>query len=336
MTTFVSVIMPVRNEGSFIEHSLRAVLTQNYPPDCMEILIADGISNDSTRAVIARTTAEYPKISVTVLDNPGHIVATGLNIALAHTRGEIVIRVDGHCLIAPDYVSQCVAHLQSGDYDGVGGPTETIGSTPLSETIALAMSSPFGVGDSTFRVAGNTATLADTIPFPAYTRQALEKVGPYDEELVRNQDDEYNYRIRELGGRIFLSPDIRSRYYSRSSIRSLWRQYFQYGYYKVRVMQKHPRQMRPRQFVPPLFVAVLGIGGLCAPFAPAIRYVWLSVIALYALATVGVSLIIASRHGRRHLWVLPTAFATLHFSYGLGFLLGLIKFAGRWQRKHGT
>jgi hypothetical protein len=177
--------------------------------------------------------------------------------------------------------------------------------------------------------------LVDTIAFPAYTRDIVERVGFFDEELVRNQDDDYNYRLRKIGAKVLLASDVRARYYSRSSIRSLWRQYFQYGYWKVRVMQKHPRQMRPRQFVPPLFVAALLLSLAAAPlsFIFGAWFAWPFVLApgSYALANLAASvLIMVKRHDWPLFWLLPIAFAILHVSFGLGFLVGLLKFRNRW------
>ena len=191
------------------------------------------------------------------IDNPGKIVPTGLNLAIRFAKGEILVRVDGHCEIDSDYIHHCVKYILEKDVDGVGGSMKTVGETPLSDTIALAMSSQFGVGNSVFRTVNMKTKLVDTIPFPAYNRKIIEKVGLYDEELVRNQDDEYNYRIRGAGGKLLLASDVRSRYYSRASFQKLWNQYFQYGYWKVRVLQKHPRQMSLRQFVPPLFMIAI-------------------------------------------------------------------------------
>ncbi len=327
---FVSVVMPVRNEAGFIERSLGAVLAQTYPPSRLEVLIADGMSTDGTRQEIRRLSKATPHTPVTIVDNPRRIVATGLNVVMRQARGDIIIRVDGHCEIAPDYVAACVQQLAESGADGVGGPIDTIGSTPLSQTIALAMASGFGVGGSAFRVVKNRAMQVDTIAFPAYRRAIVERVGPYDEELVRNQDDEYNYRLRAEGGKLLLSPLIRSRYYSRSTLPSLWRQYFQYGTWKIRVMQKHPRQMQWRQFVPPLFV--LGLGGstalaLVSRFG---RRLLVLVVGLYAAVNFAASFQMASRKGKQHLVWLPLVFATLHISYGLGFLRGLVRFRDRW------
>lgn len=323
--------MPVRNEAYFIARSLGAVLAQDYPHDRMEILIADGMSTDDTRAIVQKLIAQHPNIPVRLIDNPGKIVPTGFNRALAQAQGDVIVRVDGHCEIAPDYVSRCVAHLLEDGVDGVGGPIETIGTTPLSQTIALAMSSRFGVGGSAFRTVEDKAMLVDTIAFPAYTRAAVEMAGPLDEELVRNQDDEYNYRLRKLGAKLLLAPDVRSKYYSRSSLRSLWRQYYQYGFYKVRVLQKHPRQMRLRQFVPPAFVATMLGGAVLAPLSRTVRLFWSLIIGAYGAANLFASWRVARNSRWDHLWSLPIAFFILHFSYGLGFLRGLVHFRNQWS-----
>jgi hypothetical protein len=215
----------------------------------------------------------------------------------------------------------------------VGGPIETIGQSPLARVIAVAMSSKFGVGGSAFRTVTGQTMLVDTIAFPAYTRRAVQKAGPYDEELVRNQDDEYNYRIRGLGGKLLLAADVRSRYYSRSSLYSLWRQYLQYGYWKVRVMQKHPLQMRPRQFAPACFVAaVLGLA-LASLFSSAALIGLFALVGTYVAACLLAMLCSAHRVDWYLLPLLPLCFAILHISYGFGFLVGLVRFAPRWLRR---
>ncbi len=215
--------------------------------------------------------------------------------------------------------------------DGVGGPMETIGETTVSQAIALAMSSPFGVGGSAFRTIKDRKMFVDSVAFPAYKKETLQKTGAFDEELVRNQDDEYNYRLRSMGGKILMTPDIRSRYYSRSSFRSLWRQYFQYGYWKVRVMQKHPRQMSLRQFIPLTFVVTLVTLSILAIFLWPARALLALVTGLYVVANLGASALTASEHGWQYFVYLPIAFAFLHLSYGFGFLYGLFKFASRWN-----
>ncbi len=322
---FVSVIMPVRNEEDFIEQSLGAVLAQDYPKHRMEVFVSDGMSTDSTRQIVERLTTQHPECSVTLLNNPGRIVATGLNLAMSRARGSVLVRIDGHCRIQSNYVSRCVAHLREDDVDGVGGPITTVGSTLIGQAISAAMSPPFGVGGSAFRTIKDRTLLVDTVAFPAYTRRAVDLAGAFDEELVRNQDDEYNYRLRKLGARLLLAADVRSEYHSRTSFRLLWRQYFQYGYYKVRVMQKHFHQMSWRQFVPPAFVLMLLLGALASPLNAVARTMWLLVLATYALAVATASVWTASRAGWRLLSPLPLAFAILHLSYGFGFLVGLAK-----------
>lgn len=328
---FVSVVLPVRNEAGFIARSLEAVLAQDYPAEHMEVIVSDGMSTDGTRDIVQSFCARHP--NVRLIDNPGRIVPTGLNAALAQARGEIIVRVDGHCEIAPDYASRCVQHLMRDGVDAVGGPLETVGQTALAQAIAIGMSSTFGVGGSAFRTVANRTLLTDTVAFPAYTRAAMDRAGPFDEELVRNQDDEYNYRLRKLGGKILLAADVRSRYYSRSSFRSLWRQYFQYGYFKVRVLQKHPWQMRPRQFAPPLFIAALLFSLLLAPFSPFGPYLLALTAGSYFAVNLGASILAAAKKGWPFLPLLPVIFATLHVSYGAGFLVGLVRFWNRWGER---
>lgn len=323
----VSVIMPVRDEAAYIERSLGSVLAQDYPADRLEILVVDGMSVDGTREVV--TAAQATRSNLRLLDNPRGIVPPGLNIGIAEARGDIVVRVDGHCEIAPDYVRRCVEHLLADDVEAVGGPIETIGETDEAQAIALAMSSWFGVGGSAFRTINDRPMLVETVAFPAYMRETLRRLGPFDEELVRNQDDEYNYRLLKSGGRILLSPDIRSRYYSRGSLHKLWRQYYQYGFWKVRVMQKHPRQMRWRQYVPPAFVAALSGSSLLAIFFRPFRYLLAIIFVLYITVNLGASLSLGRAHGSRYVPRLLLIHPILHLSYGLGFLAGLWHFAGR-------
>jgi succinoglycan biosynthesis protein ExoA len=328
---FVSILMPIRNERDFIARSLQAVLTQDYPPDLLEVIVADGLSTDGTPQIVASFQPDHPNLRL--IDNRKRIVATGLNLAVSQARGDVLVRVDGHCEVAPDYVRRCVEHLRLDGVQGVGGPLETIGDDSVARAIALAMSSWFGVGGSPFRTRHGETRLVDTVAFPAYRRTAVERAGHFDEELVRNQDDEYNYRLRKGGAKLLLAADVRCRYFSRSNFRSLWRQYFQYGYWKVRVLQKHPRQMRWRQFAPPAFAAAV-LGGLVfAPFSRWGRLWLLALSVLYALAMTLGSLGAAHRGGWRLLPLLPPAFATLHFAYGSGFLAGLCRFWNRWGER---
>jgi glycosyltransferase involved in cell wall biosynthesis len=327
---YVSIILPVRNEERHIRRVLQSVTDQDYPDSCFEIIVVDGMSTDRTREILLGYQKKYPNILI--LDNPGKIVPTGLNKAFQVAKGDIIIRVDGHCIVEHDHVHKCVNYLKNNAVDGVGGKVITVGETPLSEAIAIAMSSRFGVGGSTFRTVNNNAVGVDTIPFPAYTRDIINRVGCYDEEMSCNEDDEYNYRIREHGGKLFLIADISSLYFCRSSLSALWKQFYRYGFWKVRVFQKHPRQMSLRQFVPPAFVLALLVAALLILF-PATRFLSLIVPLVYLIANLGASLLMASKRNWRALALLPVIFAFLHFSYGLGFLIGLLKFSRRWGDK---
>lgn len=325
---FVSVIMPIRNEADFIERSLGAVLAQDYPHDRMEVLVADGMSEDDTQSLVARI-ADQTDVSVTIVPNDRYIVPTGFNAALKDATGEIIVRVDGHTIIEADYIRNCVRLLLQRKADNVGGKMNAQASSEFGLAVAAATSSPFGVGGARFHYS-DAEEYVDTVYMGAWRREIFDQIGLFDEELVRNQDDEFNYRLRSAGGRILLSPAIKSDYFGRSTPRGLWRQYYQYGLYKVRVLQKHPRQMQPRQFVPFAFVASLGVTIAGALFVRRLRYLAGAIVAVYAIANIAASISVAMSAGRSTLRYLPVVFTILHFSYGLGFARGLIKFRGRW------
>ena len=325
----VTVIMPIRNEASFIERSLGAVLAQDYPADRLEVLVADGLSTDKTREVVAELARRHPDIAVAVVDNPGRIVPTGMNACLRRASGEVIVRVDGHTIVEPDYVRRCVDALERTGADCAGGRMDPVSESGFGRAVALATASPFGVGGARFHYS-STEEWVDTVYMGAWRREVFDRVGRFDEEMVRNQDDELSYRIRARGGRVLLDPSIRSAYYPRSTLRSLWRQYFQYGYWKVRVLQKHALQMRARQFAPPAFVVALAALAAFAPFAAAGR-AWLAgLVGVYLTANLAASAWAARRADARSAPWLPVVFAVLHVSYGAGFLAGLARFLGRW------
>jgi succinoglycan biosynthesis protein ExoA len=329
---FVTLITPIRNEASFISRSLGAMLEQDYPSDRMEVIVADGMSTDGTREVVESFRARYPNLRL--VDNPSRIVSSGMNAAIREARGEVLVRVDGHTIVEPDYVSRCVAALLRSGADNVGGRMDAVSEGLFGQAVALATSSPFGVGGARFHYSTREEWV-DTVYMGCWPRDVFARIGLFDEELVRDQDDELNYRIRSRGGRILLDPRIRSRYYNRSTLRSLWRQYYQYGYWKIRVMQKHRRQMRPRQFVPPLFVAVLLLALLASPFAA--WGAWLLALSAgsYLIANLSASIFTARKGNARLLPLLPVAYAALHLSYGTGFLVGLARFWNRWGDRAG-
>lgn len=326
----VTVILPIRNEARRIHACLAAVLAQDYPANRLEVLAVDGCSTDATRAIVSELTQADPRLRL--LDNPAGIVPTAMNIGLAAARGEIVVRVDGHTIVAPDYVRQCVAALARTGAVNAGGPQRPVGTGYWGRAIALATSSAFGIGGGAFHDATAESDDVDTVYLGAFRREAVLAAGGFDEELVRNQDDELNYRLRAAGGRIALTPAIRSTYHGRATLAGLWRQYFQYGFWKVRVLQKHPASLQPRHAAPPLFVLAVVGSALLHLRGGRGRRLWLLVAGPW-LAGALLAGAPAARAGGdpRLLPALPVVFASLHLSYGLGFLAGLVRWAGRWQ-----
>lgn len=315
--------MPVLNEAAFIRRSLAAALAQDYPPDRLEILVVDGGSTDDTPQIVREIIAQTGHPQVRLLHNPRRIQAAALNIGIQAARGDIIVRVDGHTVIAPDYVRTCVAYLAEGRADNAGGLMRPVGITYVGQAVALATSSPFGIGGSKFHYS-EKEQYVDTVYLGAYWRHTFDRIGLYDETFRINEDYELNYRLRQAGGRILLSPNIISHYTPRSSLTALWRQYFQYGRWKVRTLQKHPASLRWRQTVPPLFVAGL-VGSLLAGLAwPPAWWLFGGVAGAYLLANLVASTISARRGGWRYLPVLPLVFAIIHIGWGLGFWWGII------------
>jgi hypothetical protein len=253
-----------------------------------------------------------------------------MNVGIRSARGDVISRVDGHTRIAPDYVRTGVETLLRTRADNVGGPMNAVGGGTFGDAVAVATSSRFGVG-SYFHF-GTEERSVDTVYMGMWPRSVFERVGLFDEELVRNQDDELNYRIRKAGGMIVLNPRMSSWYQNRQGVRRLARQYFQYGEWKVRVLQKHPRQMSWRHFVPPIFVAalvVLGVAGLLAPQAGLLLAL---LVAAYGGTILAISAANALSKGVAAWLATAAAFMIIHLAWGTGFLVGLARFAHWWRR----
>ena len=319
---FVSVILPVRNEEAFIARSLGAVLNQDYPASRVEILVADGESEDRTLQTIASLPGSE---RVRVIANPRRTQAAGLNEAICAARGDIIVRVDGHTIIAPDYVRQCVLALKETGADNVGGPMNPVSETPMGKAIAEATKEPFAV-PTAFHVSSK-AQYTDTVYLGAWPRQVFDRVGTFDERLPPNEDYELNYRIRLAGGKIYLTPQISSLYFGRQTFRALIRQYFHYGKAKVRTLRKHRASLRPRQLVAPLFVAALIAGGALSLVNSIVGILWLSMLIAYLAINIAFSIKVATRAGFTLFWRVPVIFTTIHLAWGVGFWAGL--FAGK-------
>jgi succinoglycan biosynthesis protein ExoA len=328
----VSLLVAMRNEAGHIERCLASIFAQDYPDHFLEVLVMDGQSTDDSRQIVEHLSSVRPNCYV--LPNPKITQAAGWNLGIQAAQGDIIGIVSAHTELAPDYVSTAVKTLQRIGADMVGGPMRADSHERVGQAIALATSTPFGVGGARFHYIEREQEV-DTVYMGLCWRAVYQRIGGFDEEMVRDQDDELSYRLLAQGGRIFCDPAIRSCYSNRSTFRSLWKQYFQYGYWKVRVMQKHRRQMRLRQFVPPTFVTALLGSALLAPFSVLGHWLLVSVAGSYALANLAASVWAGRKGGLQHLPLLPLSFASLHLSYGVGFLVGLVKFANRWRDKPG-
>ena len=314
----VSVIVPCRNEEQFIRPCLERILATAYPLDRLEILVADGRSDDATRAIVTELAARHPQLRL--LDNPLRITPAALNIAIRAARGEIIVRMDAHAFFPPDYIVRLVEALEETGADVVGGAIDTrpANGTATAQAIAIAMRHPFGVGNSSFRIGTPGRRQVDHLPFFACHRSLFDRVGQFDEELVRNQDGEFSSRVRQRGGRIVLIPEARAEYFARDTLGKLARMFFQYGYYKVLTARKVGRVMTVRQVVPPLFLLALVITAIGALWLPVSGNVFLGLLAAYAAAVSLASLHGARGHGARPAAVLVAVFPIMHFGHGIG------------------
>lgn len=323
---FVSIVIPCRNEERFIGRCIDSVLQQDYPMNDIEVLIVDGRSNDKTREIVLDFAAKYPFIKL--LDNEKKIVPSALNAGIRSARGEIIVRMDAHSIYAFDYISKCLRYLEEFGCDNVGGIwiTKPGNDTVIARSIAVALSHPFGVGNAYYRIGSPEPRFVDTVPFGCYRKEVFEKIGFFDEDLVRNQDDEFNMRLIKNGGKILLAPEIVSNYYARETFSKLWKMYYQYGYFKPLVAQKVGAVLTVRQLVPTLFTgSLLGTLLLSLFYKP---FIWLFVfiIAIYALVNIPLSFLIAVKKRLEYFFVLPVTFATIHFGYGIGYLKGILDF----------
>lgn len=331
----ITVISACRNEAPHIREFLDSLLAQEPTPEGCEIIVADGMSTDGTRMVVE----EYARnrLEIRVIDNPGRFVSSGLNAAIRAARGRIIVRMDAHTIYAPDYVRRCVEVLEETGADNVGGAARTAPNGWIHRSIAAAYHSPLGCGGARFHDVGFEGWV-DTVTYGCWRRETLEELGLFDEALIRNQDDELNHRLIQSGGRIWQSAKIVSWYTPRSSLSALFRQYFQYGFWKVAVIRKHKVPARWTHLVPGLFVAGQIALPLLAMLALILGAATLAMTAFgvfammnlaYLLAVLTSSIAAAKSNGWDLLPALPVTFAVLHFSYGLGFLWGVTTFGLR-------
>jgi len=270
--------------------------------------------------------AEYPDLMVHLIDNPKRIIPAALNCALTAAKGQYIVRLDAHSVPAEDYIERCVDNLKQGLAENVGGVWEirARGGGLIERSIAIAAAHPLGVGDALYRYTSQ-AGYVDTVPFGAFQRTTFETYGVFDESLLSNEDYEYNARLRQSGGRVWLDPRIRSTYYARPNLAALFKQYWRYGFWKLRMLRRYPKTLRWRQALPPLFVLSLLGWLVLAPFWPA---AWLMLgieVVLYGLVLAAGALSAAVHHRDARLVVtIPLAIAVMHLSWGAGFLWSAI------------
>ena len=372
------MIVPCRNESAHIGAFLAGLLALEAPPEGFEVIVADGMSDDGTREILARLEKEVrmedgrwemedrsptvvvggqrtndgaqrpsplrlgrgegqgevseeavaasrgpsPPPRLRLIDNPGRLASCGLNAAIRAARGDIIVRADAHTDYSSDYLLRCLDALQQTGADNVGGPARTKAEAYRQRAIAAAYHSPFSVGGARFHDPDYEGYV-DTVTYGCWPRSTFEKFGFFDEELVRNQDDEHNLRITRGGGKVYQSPKIKSWYKPRGSLTALIKQYMQYGYWKVRVIQKHKLPASPRHLVPGAFVLALMLLFLLSAFC------FISLLSFYLLAVLAASVITAARSEWKLLPVLPLVFPCYHFGYGYGFLRGVWDFVIR-------
>lgn len=312
----VTCIMPVRDDAHALPSAVASILEQEYPGP-LGIVIAVAPSRDGSEEA-ARQLASRDERVITIL-NPDGTTPAGLNRGIERADGEVIARVDARSRLGPGYLHQAVELLEETSADNVGGVQAAEGTTPFSRAVALAMTSRFGVGDARFHTGGDPGP-TDTVYLGVFRREALERVGGFDEILIRNQDYELNYRLRRSGGIVYFDPRLRVSYEPRSSWRALASQYFQYGTWKRVVVRRHPRSLRWRQAVPPLavlanlFSLLLALGGERRALAVPLAYVGAALVATGALTS-------RTDRARTALW-LPLVFTTMHHAWGIGFLIG--------------
>ncbi len=324
--SLVSIIVPCYNEQATIRLLLEALYGQTFPRNQMEVVIADGLSTDHTLEEIATFQRSRPEFCVRVVENAKRNIPAGLNQAIRAAEGEIIVRLDAHSMPRPDYVARCVEALNQGLGVNIGGVWEIQPGAPgwVARGIAAAASHPFGVGDAHYRFS-ERAQAVDTVPFGAFHTSLIQRIGPFDETLLTNEDYEFNTRVRRSGGRIWLDPAIRATYFARPNLKALAGQYWRYGYWKARMLRRYPMSLRWRQALPPVFILSLLILALLTPWFLLPRLVLAAELILYTLALLAAGAQIAAREKDFALiFSVVLAIATMHLTWGSAFLWSLI------------
>ena len=319
----LSVICPIYNEEKYIGKCIESILKQDYPKDDLEVIFVDGMSTDKTREIVEQYAISYPYIRL--IDNPKRIVPPAMNIGIRASKGDIIIRLDAHAISPDNYFSQLVHYLINLKADNVGGVCRTlpINDSIVCRSIASVLSSRFGMGNSHFRIGATDIMEVDTVPFGCFRKELFDRIGYFDEELTRNQDDEFNGRIIKNGGKIFLLPFLTIDYYARDTIKKVWNMFYQYGLFKPLVNKKLGSPATVRQFFPVCFVIGLLFGPLLGLISRTFIYVYAFVIILY----LGIALFYSMKESQNMKRILTQIYIyfVVHFGYGWGYLNGIYK-----------
>ena len=314
----VSMVIPMRNEEKYIGRCLQSITAQQYPQERIEVLVVDGMSTDSSRRIV-NDVARVARFPIQIVDNPRRITSRGLNLGIQRAQGEIIGITSAHSTLDPAFISEGVRLIQERNVECASSPITSIGEGIVAQAIALAMSHPFGVGDARFRYS-RREEMSDAAAFALYKREVFERLGGFKASMPDDSDSDFHYRLIESGGHILQSPKIKSHYYVRATMPSLFRQYFRYGMSKIVVMRRYPHRIKIRQIVPSLFVTGLLGSGLLGLFNKDARNLFRVILGNYLLISLTTSASISAKSGWRYLPFLPVAFACLHTSYGVGLL----------------
>lgn len=324
----ISIIIPCRNEEATIQKLLVSLFNQTIPPNEYEIIIADGLSDDSTLEKIANFKSDHPKMNISIVENIKQNIPSGLNTAINNSSGKYIIRLDAHSIPNNDYLERCVALLKKGVAENVGGlwVIHPSNKSLTAAAIALAASHPLGVGGANYRIATSKSGYVDTVPFGAFLRSTLDKVGLFDETLLSNEDYELNARIKKLGGRVFLDSSIQCVYFARENYRKLAKQYWRYGFWKFKMLLRYPDTIRVRQALPPVFLFSLAVLFVISLLNYHFFILLSTEIIIYlAILFLGTHKSMLTTDKSLKMWgLIVFSIITMHFSWGFGFLYSAI------------
>ncbi len=327
MRLTISIIIPCRNEERYIGSCLDSILSNGFDSNRLEIVVVDGMSDDRTRTIVKQYTDQNPNIKM--LDNLKKATPVALNLGIINSTGDVIFRVDAHARLEKGYISECIKYLYAWNTDNVGGIMKTLSQNDsrMGKAIAIALSHPFGVWNSYFRIHSNKTKWVDTVFGGCYRRDVFQRIGFFNENLIRGQDLEFNLRLKKYGGRTLLVPDIISYYYARSDLKSFWEHNWTNGEWAILpFLYSTIMPVSWRHLVPLFFVIGLLMSIIFALISFKLIWIFILLFGTYGLMNLAVSLLIFIKEKNIfYLVLMPLSFVSLHIAYGLGSLYGLVK-----------